>query len=61
MVILYIYQTCWHMKLVFYERQQCRGFGNLTNLSLSRLQMMKDKEESKRGRIRFGAEVTRSG
>jgi hypothetical protein len=22
MVILYIYSTCWHMKLVFYERQQ---------------------------------------
>jgi hypothetical protein len=22
MVILYIYLTCWHMKSVFYERQQ---------------------------------------
>jgi hypothetical protein len=24
MVILYIYSTCCHMKLVFYERQQSR-------------------------------------
>jgi hypothetical protein len=23
MVILYIYLICWHMKLVFFERQQC--------------------------------------
>jgi hypothetical protein len=38
-----------------------RGIGNLTNLSLSRLQIVKDKEESKKGRIRFGVEVTRSG
>jgi hypothetical protein len=22
MVILYIYSTCWHMKSMFYERQQ---------------------------------------
>jgi hypothetical protein len=38
-----------------------RGFGNLTNLSLSWLQIGKDKKESKRGRIRFGDELgTRS-
>jgi hypothetical protein len=38
-----------------------RGFGNLTNLSISRLQIAKDKEELKRGRIQFEAKVTRSG
>jgi hypothetical protein len=26
MVILYIYSTCWRIKLVFYERQQARGW-----------------------------------
>jgi hypothetical protein len=25
MVISYIYSTCWHMKLMFYERQQQGG------------------------------------
>jgi hypothetical protein len=38
-----------------------RGFENLTNLSLSRLQITKDKEELKRGRICLGVEVTRVG
>jgi hypothetical protein len=35
-----------------------RGFRNLTNLSLSWLQIAKDKKESKRGRIRFGDELS---
>jgi hypothetical protein len=34
-----------------------RGFRNLTNISLRRLQITKDKKESKRGRIRFGDEL----
>jgi hypothetical protein len=33
MVILYIYLTCWHMKLMFYERQQVYDSGGVGNLS----------------------------
>jgi hypothetical protein len=34
-----------------------RRFRNLTNLSLRRLQITKDKKDSKRGRIQFGDEL----
>jgi hypothetical protein len=40
MVILYIYSTCWHMKLMFYEHQQ--GGADLMG-------------EEERGRQRFGS------
>jgi hypothetical protein len=39
MVILYIYSTCWHMKSMFYEHQQCHKEHTVLLMTLELLKL----------------------